>query len=168
MREDRVMERRRATKRRRPTDEELALEYLAGKFGKRGITHKFHKPGSKGEAVSRAALIRLLRRHYEPLSPMIRFSLAGLLDPDSQYQERTFTIVSRRPGARPRHAFMIEIARFVAVKTAAGDKIESVKEAAKQRYGVSMSTVDRAWSDHGDFAREVWINPIEFEPHGSN
>jgi hypothetical protein len=132
------------------------------------ITHKFHKPGSKAEAEGRAALIRLLRRHYQPLSPMIRFRLAALLDPNHRYEERIFTIKKRRPGAQPRHAFMIEIARFIAVETAAGRKMESAKEAAKQRYGVSMSTVDRAWSNHKDFCRKVWINPIEFEPHGSN
>jgi hypothetical protein len=137
-------------------DEELALEYLAGKFEKdqRGqITHRFHQPGSKAEAESRAALIRLLRTHQQELSPMIRFRLAALLDPDSHYEERTFTIENRRPGPQPRHALMIAIAYCIAVEIAAGRKMEAAKEAAKERYGVSMSTVDRAWIDHKDFSK---------------
>lgn len=34
------------------------------------------------------------------------------------------------------------------MKIADGEKMEATKEAAKELYGVSMSTVDRAWADH--------------------
>jgi hypothetical protein len=81
---------------------------------------------------------------------MIRFRLAALLYPNHRYEERTFAIVNRRPGMQPRHALMIEIAWFIAVEIAAGRKVESTKEAAKERYRVSMSTVDRAWKEHRD------------------
>jgi hypothetical protein len=134
-------------------DEKFALEYLAGKFEKdeRGkITHRFHESGSEEEARSRAALIRLLRGHHQPLSPMIRFRLAALLDPGHQYEERTFTIGNRGAGRPPRHALMIEIAWFIALEIADGRKMESAKQAAKERYAVSMSTIDRAWVDHKD------------------
>ena len=133
-------------------DENLALEYLVGKLekGEHGkIDHKFHEPGSEEETRSRAALIKLLRNLRE-LSPAIRFALAGLLDSDSQYVERKITIENRRPGPQPHHALDIEIAWFIAVEIAAGEKMEAVKEAAKQRYAVSMSTIDRAWADHKD------------------
>ena len=85
-------------------DENLALEYLVGKFVKdehRKITYKFHKSGSEEEARSRAALIKLLRE-YRELNPVIRFCLAELLDPDSPIEERTFTIANRRSGRQPR------------------------------------------------------------------
>jgi hypothetical protein len=133
-------------------DVRLALEYLAGKFEKDEhgrITHKFHEPGSEEEARSRAALIKLLREHRE-LNPVIRFWLAGLLDPDSQLEERTFTIANRRSGRQPRHALMVSIALFIALEIAGGRKIESVKEEAKDLYRVSMSTVDRSWTDYKD------------------
>ena len=133
-------------------DENLALEYLVGKFVKDEhgkITHKFHKPGSEEEARSRAALIKLLREHREP-NPVIRFCLAELLDPDSPMEERTFTIANRRPGPQPRHALMIEIAWFIALQIADGQKMESVKQEAKELYAVSISTIDRAWADHKD------------------
>lgn len=157
-------------KRRRPkyqhhlylkADENFALEYLAGKFGRDQhgqITHKFYKPGSEEEARSRAKLIRLLRGHHQPLSPMIRFRLAALLDPGHQYEERTFTIKKRRVGARPRHALMIQIAWFIALEIADGRKIEFAKELAKERHGVSMSTVDRAWAKHknSELIGPVW------------
>ena len=133
-------------------DENLALEYLAGKFEKDEhgrITHKFHEPGSEEEARSRAALIKLLREHRE-LNPVIRFCLAELLDPDSPMEERTFTIANRRSGPQPRHPLTIEIARFIAWQIADGRKMESIKEEAKNLYGVSMSTIDRAWADHKD------------------
>ena len=81
---------------------------------------------------------------------MIRFCLAELLDPDSQIEERTFTIANRRSGPQPRHALMIEIARFIALQIADGGKMESIKEEAKNLYGLSMSTIDRAWADHKD------------------
>jgi hypothetical protein len=155
------MKRRRSTKYQHLTDEELtlaylkaderlALEYLVGKFEKDEhgkITHKFQEPGSEEEARSRAALIKLLRE-YRELNPVIRFSLAGLLDPDSQYQERKFTIENRRSGPQPRHALMIQIAWFIAMKIADGQKMESVKQEATELYAVSMSTIDRAWADH--------------------
>ena len=142
-------------------DEKFALEYLAGKFGRdqRGkITHRFHESGSEEEARSRAALIRLLRRHHQPLSPMIRFRLAALLDPGHQYEERTFTIENRRAGPRPRHALMIQIAWFIALEIADGRKIESAKALAKERHAVSMSTIDRAWADHknSELIGPVW------------
>ena len=81
---------------------------------------------------------------------MIRFCLAELLDPDSPMEERTFTIANRRPGPQPRHALMIEIAWFIALQIADGQKMESVKQEAKELYAVSMSTIDRAWADHKD------------------
>ena len=87
-------------------DENLALEYLVGKFVKDEhgkITYKFHKSGSEEEARSRAALIKLLRE-YRELNPVIRFCLAELLDPDSPMEERIFTIANRRPGRQPCHA----------------------------------------------------------------
>ena len=131
-------------------DENLALEYLDGKFEKddRGkMIHRFHEPGSEEETRSRAVLIKLLRESRE-LSPRIRFRLADLLDPDSQYEERTFTIANRRSGPQPHHALMKQIAWFIALKIAHGEKMEATKEAVKELYGVSMSTVDRAWADH--------------------
>jgi len=85
-------------------DENLALEYLVGKFVKDEhgkTTYKFHKSGSEEEARSRAALIKLLRE-YRELNPVIRFCLAELLDPDSPIEERTFTIANRRSGRQPR------------------------------------------------------------------
>ena len=133
-------------------DENLALEYLVGRFVKDEhgkITYKFHKSGSEEEARSRAALIKLLRE-YRELNPVIRFCLAELLDPDSPIEERTFTIANRRSGPQPRHALMIEIARFIALQIADGGKMESIKEEAKNLYGLSMSTIDRAWADHKD------------------
>jgi hypothetical protein len=45
---------------------------------------------------------------------------------------------------------MIEIARFIALEIAKHGKIEAAKEAAKERYAASMSTVERAWADHKD------------------
>jgi hypothetical protein len=133
-------------------DENLAFEYLAGKFVKDEhgkITHKFHKPGSEEETRSRAALVKLLREPRQELHPFIRSSLAELLDPDS-LEEGTFTIANRRPGPQPRHAFMIAIAWFIALQVADGRKMESVKEQAKDHYRVSMSTIDRTWADHKD------------------
>jgi hypothetical protein len=144
--------RRRVTKRRHPTDEELAPEYLAGKFKKRRgqVSHKFHKPGSRAEAESRAALIRLLRAYQQPLSPMLRSRLAALLDQDHPYEERMFVIENRRSGPQPRHALMIEVARFIAIEIAKGQPMKSTKEKAGQCYGVSARTVDRAWAEHGN------------------
>ena len=81
---------------------------------------------------------------------MIRFFLAELLDPNSQLEERTFTIANRRSGPQPRHALMIEIARFIALQIAEGRKVESAKQEAKDLYRDSMSTIERAWADHKD------------------
>ena len=133
-------------------DENLALEYLVGKFVKDHhdkITYKFHKPGSEEEARSRAALIKLLRE-YRELNPVIRFCLAELLDPDSPMEERIFTITNRRPWRQPCHALTIEIARFIALQIAEGRKVESAKQEAKDLYRDSMSTIERAWADHKD------------------
>ena len=133
-------------------DENLALEYLVGKFVKDEhgkITYKFHKSGSEEEARSRAALIKLLRE-YRELNPVIRFCLAELLDPDSPMEERIFTITNRRPWRQPCHALTIEIARFIALQIADGRKMESIKEEAKNLYGVSVSKIERAWADHKD------------------
>jgi len=69
---------------------------------------------------------------------VIRFCLAELLDPDSPMEERTFTIANRRSGAQPRHALMIEIARFIALQIADGRKMESVKQEAKDLFRDSM------------------------------
>jgi hypothetical protein len=137
---------------RHPPDVSLALEYLVGKFVKDEhgkIAHKFHEPGSEGEARSRAALIKLLREPRE-LHPVIRFFLAELLDPNSQLEERTFTIANRRSGRQPHHALMVAIAVFITLEIAGGRKMESVKQEAKDLYRVSMSTVDRAWAEHKD------------------
>jgi hypothetical protein len=137
----------------RPPDVKLALEYLIGKFendkyGK--ITHKFHKPDSEEEARSRAALLKLLREQDRELDPEIRFFLAELLDPNSQLEERIFTIANRRSGRQRDHALMISIALFIALENYCGRKVESAKEEAKNIYRVSMSTIDRAWSNHKD------------------
>jgi DNA-binding transcriptional regulator YhcF (GntR family) len=45
---------------------------------------------------------------------------------------------------------MIQIAWSIALQIADGQKMESVKQEAKDFYGVSMSTIDRAWADHKD------------------
>jgi hypothetical protein len=137
---------------RHPPEVALALEYLVGKLAKdeRGtITHKFHEPGSEAEARSRATLVKLLRGPGE-LHPVIRFSLAELLDPKSPLEERIFTIANRQSGRQPHHALMVAIAVFILLETAGGRKMESVKQAAKDLFDVSMSTVDRAWTDHKD------------------
>jgi len=113
------------------------------------ITHKFHEAGSEEETRSLAALVKLLREHRE-LHPFIRSKLAELHDPNSQLEERTFTIANRRSGPQPRHSFMIAIAWSIALQIADGRKMESAKEWAKDVYGVSRSTIDRAWADHKD------------------
>jgi hypothetical protein len=140
---------------RHPTDEELAFEYLGGKVeqNERGqIVHKFHEPGSDGETAAREALVRLLKGDRD-LSVGLRHRIAALLDPTAQWEEeRKFTIENRRPGPRPHHAIMLEVAWFIALEVAAGRQIESAKEAARERYGFSLSTVERAWSDHKETA----------------
>jgi hypothetical protein len=145
---------------RHPTDEELALEYLAGKIEQgpdEKISHKYHEPGTEEEQASREALIRLLRG-YRPLSSMIRWRLAALLDPDAKSEERKFTIENRKGGEQPHHVIAIAIAWFIAAEIATGRKLESAKEEAKERYGVSLSTVERAWHDHKNsrLIRPIW------------
>jgi hypothetical protein len=132
------------------SDEDLALEFLAGKIEqspKGQISHTFHDPGSDGESAARAALLRLLRSR-QPLSEMIRWRLAALLDPAHSLEERKFTIENRQAGQQPHHVIALEIARYIAAEAATGRQIESAKEAAKDRYAVSLSTVERAWREH--------------------
>ena len=63
---------------RRRTAEELALEYLGGKFEKdehRHIVHKFHAPGSDEETAGREALVWLLKSQLD-LSVALRHQIA--------------------------------------------------------------------------------------------
>ena len=145
---------------RRRTAEELALEYLGGKFEKDEhghIVHKFHAPGSDEETAGREALVWLLKSQLD-LSVALRHQIAALLDPTAQWQERKFTIENRRPGPQPHHAIMIQIAWFIAIEIASGRPIESAKEAAKEQTGLSLSTIERAWSDHkeAEFIAPIW------------
>ena len=107
--------------------------------------------------------MRLLRDH-EPLSSIIRWRLAALLDPAHQFEERKISIENRASGPQPHHAISIEIARFVAAEASTGRQIEFAKEAAKDRYAVSLSTVERAWRDHknSELIKPIWHSGCTF------
>jgi hypothetical protein len=173
----RKLERLEALARKEPTAEErereylaererleaLALEFLGGKISQAPdgtIFLKYHELGSEEERAAREALIKLLRGR-EPLSNVLRWRLAGLLDPAAKFEERKFTIENREGGKQPHHVIAIAIAQFIAIAIApqgGSQKLESVKEAAKDRFGVSLSTVERAWRDHKNspLIRGIW------------
>ena len=80
-------------------DEALAMEFLAGRFEQHGdeISFKRLKPGSSREKQAQQALVRLLRSKL-PLSEMIRWRIAGLLDPEHQFENRKLVIAFRKKG----------------------------------------------------------------------
>ena len=81
------------------SDEELALDFLAGRTeeSEGRVSHKYLEPDGDEENAARAALLRLLRSH-QPLSGMLRWRLAALLDPEHTLEERKFLIQNRQPG----------------------------------------------------------------------
>jgi hypothetical protein len=139
------------------TDEDLAMEFLAGYVyqepdGK--VSYKYDEPGSDGERTAKVALVRLLR-NGSPLSNIIRWRLAALFDPDHTAEARELHIKPRsRHGAKPpQYVRDVEIARIIAAEVNANGKIEAAKAFVMKRYGVKESTVDRAWRKHG----KAWL-----------
>ncbi|MCK1440800.1 hypothetical protein IVB43_00005 [Bradyrhizobium sp. 48] len=133
--------------------ERLAHAFLAGELrtsddGK--LSHSYLTPGSAQELAAQAALVQLLRSS-SPLSSAIRHRLAALLDPSSRWEARKLAMKNRTGGKQPNHVVDLEIARDVAAEVVEGLKVEAAVAGASHRYGVSESTVWRAWKDHGEF-----------------
>jgi len=137
------------------TDEDLALEYLGGKqVEKNGVrSFAYVKPKSDRERECLRAISRLLRGDRE-LSHAIRWRLASLFDPQPLSEERQLTIRRRgRGGANEPSALRaIEIGRSMAAMIDAGRNREEALDDAERRFGVSRSTAERAFREHGD----VW------------
>jgi hypothetical protein len=131
------------------SDEELALDFLAGRLeeSEGRVFHKYLEPDGDEENAARAALLRLLCSH-QPLSGILRWRLAALLDPEHTLEERKFVIQNRQPGKQPHRIITLEIARFIAEMVATGCKVDSAVVAAAKRFATSERTVWRAWSDH--------------------
>jgi hypothetical protein len=141
------------------SDEELALEFLAGKFeeSEGQVFHKYLEADSKEEGAARDALLRLLRSP-QPLSNTLRWRLAALLDPAHTLEERKFLIQNRQAGSQPHNVIALEMARFIAETVATGCKVDAAVAAAAARYAASERTVWRVWSDHkwSPLIRPIW------------
>ena|SRR5579872_4981530 len=146
------------------SDEEKAIEYLqgslkeiAGAKGRKHVKHEYFKPGSEEERQSRAALVRLLRRD-EPLSKNLRSVLAMLFDPEEKIERRMIAIVPRKIGRQADPAIAVEIARYIAEEEALArgkaKAISNAKADAVARYKVAPATVERAWNEWKELARE--------------
>jgi hypothetical protein len=132
------------------TDEELALEYLEGKWEHiQGCdVFKIIRPNSAQEKRARQALARLLRQPGK-VSPSILYWLATLIDPAPQrFQTRQFAIVQRGRGVPPNFGRDIGIARYIAEQKEGGMKIDLVVSSAARLYRVSSAQAYRAWRKH--------------------
>lgn len=130
------------------SDDELAMEYLAGVIEERGahVSASFLKPNSASEQEARKALVRLLRNGFQ-LSDAIRWRIAALLDVDHPYESRKLVIVNRAHSTQPNHTRDFLIARQIAVELAGGRHLEEIYRDVEDRYSVSRSTVQRVWAD---------------------
>ena len=118
----------------------------AGRFEQHGDTISFKclNPGSPGEKQAQQALVRLLRSRL-PLSEMIRWRIAGLLDPEHQFENRKLVIAFRKKGKQRNHTRDYLIARTIAAELKTGRDMESTVAEVKKRYDVSRSQVLRVW-----------------------
>jgi len=128
------------------TDQALAMEFLTGRFEQHGdeISFKCLDPGSPREKQARQALVRLLRNGL-PLAEIIRWRIAGLLDPEHQFEHRKLVIALRKKGKQPNHTLDFAIARNMVAELETGRDMESTVAEVKKRYGVSRSQVLRVW-----------------------
>jgi hypothetical protein len=151
---------------RRPSDEELASEYLHGiwfwerrtKSAAKIKRHTYLESGSDRELAARAALARMVRNHEGDLGHSNRIRLAALIDPETFGEPRELIIrnrsVKKRGGGKqPDYVRDVEIACDVAAEVNDGSKVEAALDDASKRYGVSLPTVKRAWSKH----KKTWL-----------
>jgi hypothetical protein len=131
-----------------PPDEDLAMEYIGGTVDRTGkqLSCKYLEPGSEREREAKKALARLLRGD-DPISKMIRWRLAALIDPHKA-EARQFKISNRKRGEQPNHLLDVEIAIFVAGKVTTGIGVDAAVEEAWRHYGGSLRSAYRAWDKH--------------------
>jgi hypothetical protein len=94
----------------------------------------------------------------EPLDEYIRLRLAQLFDRDFRGEERELVSKNRFRGKRPDSRRDGALARDVALKVAAGTKVESAIGDAMARFDVDRSTAYRAWKAYGE---KVWREMVE-------
>jgi hypothetical protein len=142
----------------RLSDEELALEFLEGRLTAewdddisdiselRNVSRAYLAGMDEEEA--RRALVQLLESD-EPLPRRLRYALASLFDSNpASFEERLLVFQSRSHvrGEKGYGRFLLrEMAGFVAEQVAAGSKLEAAMFLAKEKFDVSLSTVERAW-----------------------
>jgi hypothetical protein len=135
------------------TDEDLAIEYLGCEAIDRDgvIEFVYVEPGSDRETECITALCRLLSNINQEISFGLRMRLATLFDPKALIERRQLVMQPRRRGGpnEPSDARNVAIARYLAAEVNAGEKLDSAVRAAELGYGVSRSTVMRAWRDLG-------------------
>jgi hypothetical protein len=140
-------------------DEVLASEFLTGLwFGGRGGQRRYVyvKARSDREREARAALARLLGKLDRELSHNIRARLAALIDPEAVDEPREL-VIQKRSGRQPNRIRDVQIAFDIAAAGNIGSKMADVAwEDTAKRYGVSVSTVKRAWSEH----QELWLKKL--------
>jgi hypothetical protein len=131
------------------SDEALAMEFLIGTVKNIGgiVSFDYLTPGSEREKAAQQALVRVLRKAH-PLSNSIRWTIAALLDPSHQRENRKLVIQLRRKGKQPQHARDLHIAIDIAADRASKMKMESAVMNAMGRYGARRATVLRAWEKH--------------------
>jgi hypothetical protein len=133
-----------------PTDEELAIQYLEGRWqdvrGRK--VFEYIRQKSAEEKRAREALARLLRQPAK-VRPSVLHWLATLIDPKpSQFQTRQFQIVQRGRGVPPNLGRDIGIARFIAERRDQGKPSKIAVGDAAETFGVSIAQAFRAWSKH--------------------
>jgi hypothetical protein len=110
---------------------------------------RYIRPGTQRERDARAALARLLCSKQQLTDP-IRFALGVLLDP--RQNTRPYGLVLRNlKGGRQLSGLEDAIASHIAKRRIAGVLHKIAVQEAIEKYGVSQSTVDRAWRHIGDF-----------------
>jgi hypothetical protein len=131
--------------------DELLIAAFLGGFGAtvngRDV-YKYFEPEDPDDRAARVALAKLLRSK-KPLRNGLRRALADLFDPLAKGEPRKLIIVSRRRGRRPKPIGQ-EIARELTASVAGGSLLKSAVQDAMERYGISESTVMRAWSKYGE------------------
>jgi hypothetical protein len=131
------------------------LQSIAFLHGRRGLHGgiEYLKPGSFEERSGRQALARLLRSS-QPLSRIVRYMLANLVDPEAG-DTRAILLMRRTRARLPASIRDHDIAYFIAWRVENGTAMKVAKldaqDYAKERFNkkISVTTVNRAWSKHG-------------------
>jgi hypothetical protein len=101
--------------------------------------------GTAKELAARRALARLLRS-TAPLSPQIRSTLAGMLDPDATWlEQRKISFPFRRRGKPADHAAAIQVFIRVNDMKNSGATVTGAIAKAAQEFSITEEMVKKCW-----------------------